>query len=95
MQIFHKVQKVLGPAFWVMGAIGIFAIAVSMGGCASPTGKGITPPPEYLMQGPRRFPKVKGGDDAKVRLAEAAEVHNRNARKIRGLQDYIKASRQE
>lgn len=76
----------------------VLALVLSMallGGCASPTGKGITPPPEYLMKGPKRFPKVKGGDDAKVRLAEAAEVHNRNARKIRGLQEYIKASRQE
>jgi hypothetical protein len=82
--MFHKVQKIC-----IAGAA-----AMVVGACASPGG-GVTPPPDYLMKPAQRFPKVRGGDDAKVRLAQAAEVHNRNARKIRGLQQYIKTSRQE
>jgi len=91
----HHIDRLFGPLFWIAGCALAFAIVVSLGGCASPGGKGVTPPPDYLMQPARRFPKVKGGDDAKVRLAQAAEVHNRNARKIKGLQQYIKTSRQE
>jgi hypothetical protein len=91
----QSLQKIFGPAFWILGCLVAGAVFLSLGGCASPGGKGVTPPPGYLMQPARRFPKVKGGDDAKVRLAQAAEVHNRNARKIKGLQQYIKTSRKE
>jgi hypothetical protein len=74
----------------------MMAIAVFMAGCASdvPPAK-LNPPPGYLMTPPKAFPPIKEGDDAAQKLAEAAEAHNRNARKIRGLQGYIKTSRKE
>jgi len=89
------IDKIFGPVFWIAGCVLLLAIATSLSGCASPGGGGVSPPPEYLMRPANRFPRVKGGDDAKVRLAEAAKVHNRNRRKIRGLQDYIKTSRRD
>jgi PBP1b-binding outer membrane lipoprotein LpoB len=74
----------------------IIALTVFLGGCASDVPPAqLNPPPKYLMSPPAKFPTLKEGDDAAQKLAEAAEAHNRNARKIRGLQGYIKTSRKE
>lgn len=72
-------------------------IAVLLAGCSGgpvPPSQ-LTPPPKYLMSAAKPFPTMKDGDDAVAKLAEAAEAHNRNARKIRGLQGYIKTVRKE
>jgi hypothetical protein len=74
----------------------IIALTVFLGGCApDPTPDKLVGPPKYLMTAPKPFPSLNEGDDAAQKLAEAAEVHNRNARKIRGLQGYIKTVRKE
>lgn len=72
------------------------AVTVFLAGCASdvPPSK-LAGPPKYLMSAPKSFPAMNDGDDAVAKLAEAAETHNRNARKIRGLQGYIKTVRKE
>lgn len=72
------------------------AVTVFLAGCApDPTPDKLIGPPKYLMAPPKPFPTMKDGDDAVAKLAEAAEAHNRNARKIRGLQGYIKTVRKE
>ena len=72
------------------------AVLVFLAGCApDPTPDKLAGPPKYLMTSPKPFPTIKDGDDAVAKLAEAAETHNRNARKIRGLQGYIKTVRKE
>jgi hypothetical protein len=74
----------------------IIALTVFFAGCApDPTPDKLVGPPKYLMTAPKPFPTMKDGDDAVAKLAEAAEAHNRNARKIRGLQGYIKTVRKE
>ena len=75
----------------------VLAIGVFLAGCADSDVEPVklTPPPKHLMSAPKPFPKLGPGDDAATKLVEAAEVHNRNARKIRGLQGYIKTSRKE
>lgn len=67
-----------------------------LGGCASdvPPAK-LDGPPKYLMDPPKKFPSLNEGDDALEKLAQAAELHNREARRIRGLQGYIKTVRKE
>jgi hypothetical protein len=74
----------------------VIAVTVFLAGCApTPTPDKLVGPPKSLMSAPKPFPTMKDGDDAVAKLAEAAEAHNRNARKIRGLQGYIKTVRKE
>lgn len=74
----------------------LLVVAVFLAGCApDPTPDKLAGPPKYLMTAPKPFPTMKDGDDAVAKLAESAEIHNRNARKIRGLQGYIKTVRKE
>lgn len=75
----------------------IVLAGLMLAGCAKDpvAGPEITPPPKYLMQSPKPFPALKPGDDAVVKLAEAAEVHNREARRLRGLQGYVRKVRGE
>jgi hypothetical protein len=89
------IDKFFGPLFWIAGCITLFAIIAGLGGCSTPSAQGISPPPAYLMDPPRKFPRVRKGDDAVTKLAEAAEVSNRNQRQIKGLQGYIKKTRKE
>ncbi len=72
--------------------LGALCIAISLAGCAGPV-TDVAPPAAHLMRPADPFPLVRPGDDALVVLAEAAASHNRNARKIRGLQKYIKLLR--
>jgi len=76
-------------------AVVVLCVTVFLAGCAGDplAGKEIKPPPGYLMAPPKKFPALKEGDDAVRKLAEAAEVHNREARRIRGLQRYIRTVR--
>lgn len=75
----------------------VIALSIFLAGCAGDpvSGQKLAPPPKYLMAPPRAFPTLKPGDDAVQKLAEAAAVHNREARRIRGLQGYIKTVRKE
>ena len=88
----------------ILAGLGLFKmlllavlLAVVLSGCGKEpvAGPEITPPPKYLMQSPKPFPALKPGDDAVVKLAEAAEVHNREARRMRGLQGYVRKVRGE
>jgi len=90
-----KIDRIFGPFFWIVGCITLLIMVAALGGCATPTGPGVSPPPDYLMRPARKFPRVRKGDDAVTKLAEAAEVNNRNRRQINGLQGYIRKTRKE
>lgn len=87
------IDAILSPRWMILALI--LGMALLGGGCASTSATGVTPPPDYLMKKPRSFPRLKRGDDARVKLAEAAEVHNREARRLKGLQEYVRKSRGE
>ena len=76
------------------GLILLMALAVALGACGGtvPTNK-VAGPADYLMSPPRPFPNVGPGSDMGVIVTEAAAAHNHNARKIRGLQKYIRTVR--
>jgi len=78
-------------------AVVILCVTVFLAGCANDplSGQQIKAPPGYLMAPPKKFPSLNEGDDAVRKLAEAAEVHNREARRIRGLQRYIRTVRKD
>ena len=59
------------------------------GACSTPV-SGYNGPDKWLMTSPAPFPDVAPGDDGKVVLKEAAAAHNKNARKIKGLQKYVR-----
>lgn len=65
-------------------------------GCAIPiTGSQINPPAPDLMRPPREFVEMKPGEDARVKLAEAAEIHAKEARRIKRLQTYVRTVRDQ
>lgn len=70
---------------------------LALAGCASipVTGSSISPPAPDLMSSPRSFPSMNPGEDARVKLAEAAEVHAKEARRIKRLQRYVRTVRGE
>lgn len=73
------------------------ALTVFLAGCSGnpvPPSKLEGPPPR-LMLPPKKFPTLNAGDDAVQKLAEAAELHNREARRMRGLQQYVRKVRGE
>jgi len=74
----------------------MFAVTVFLAGCAQdvPPSK-LAGPPKHLMAPPKKFPPVNEGDDAVAKLAQAAELHNRESRCLRGLQGYVKTIRKE
>jgi len=76
--------------FWPL--LAALSAVVSLAGCGGPVTE-FAPPAAHLMRPADPFPLVRPGDDALVKLAEAAASHNKNARKIRGLQKYIKLLR--
>lgn len=72
----------------------LVAIATMMAGCGGgPVPTKMAGPADYLMTPPEPFPNVGPGSDMGVIVTEAAAAHNHNARKIRGLQRYIKTVR--
>jgi hypothetical protein len=73
-------------------AVLLVAAVIWLGGCASipVTGSQINPPAADLMRSPRSFPEMTPGEDARVKLAEAAEIHAQEARRIKRLQRYVK-----
>ena len=73
----------------------VFAIfATLLAGCTGgPVPTKMAGPADYLMSPPHPFPNVGPGADMGVIVTEAAAAHNHNARKIRGLQRYIKTVR--
>ena len=69
-------------------------IATVLAGCTGgPAPVKMAGPVDYLMAPPVPFPSVSAGADMGVIVTEAAAAHNNNARKIRGLQRYIKTVR--
>jgi hypothetical protein len=58
-----------------------------------PTPMKMAGPADYLMTPPHPFPNVGPGSDMGVIVTEAAAAHNHNARKIKGLQRYIRTVR--
>ena len=72
-------------------------LALVLAGCGGPAPPSpeLQAPPAYLMNKHMAFPVIKAGDDPVIKLAQAAEVHTRNVRKIRGLQSYIRLIRRE
>jgi hypothetical protein len=70
---------------------------VALAGCGSipVTGSKIASPAAELMRPPRAFPAMKVGDDARVTLVKAAEVHAREARRIKKLQAYVNTVRDQ
>jgi hypothetical protein len=75
--------------------LALVTIVIWLGGCASipVTGSQINPPAADLMRSPRSFPEMTPGEDARVKLAEAAEIHAQEARRIKRLQRYVKTVR--
>lgn len=67
-----------------------------LGGCAGipVTGPQISGPAPDLMRPPRAFVDMKPGEDARVKLAEAAEIHAKEARRIKRLQTYVRTVRE-
>jgi len=59
------------------------------GACSTPV-SGYKGPDAWLMTSPAPFPDVAPGDDVKTVLKEAAAAHNKNTRKIKGLQRYVR-----
>jgi len=71
-------------------------ICALLGGCAIPvTGPQINPPAPDLMRPPREFVEMRPGEDARVKLAEAAETHAKEARRIKRLQTYVRTVRDQ
>lgn len=78
----------------VLCAILLMALAVALGACGGgPVATKMAGPADYLMTPPHAFPRIEPGADMAAIVAEAASAHNHNARKIKGLQRYIRTIR--
>jgi hypothetical protein len=73
----------------------LFCAPLALSGCSTiPVfGPEIGEPAKGLMRPAAEFPDPAPGTDARVALADAAAAHAANARKIRGLQKYVKTVR--
>lgn len=79
---------------FIWGAL-LGGVSLALGGCSSiPELSKVSGPNPVLMQPPVAFPKVGPGDDARVVLVGAAEAHATNARRLRALQRYVRATRE-
>ena len=67
----------------------VLLLAGWLAGCDKPI-SGFAPPAPHLMKPAEPFPTMAAGDDVRDTLARAAAVHNKNTRKVRGLQKYIR-----
>jgi hypothetical protein len=75
----------------------LVCFCAALAGCANlpAAGKDITPPPRYLMSEPPPFPTLRKGDNAVMKLAEAAKVHSDTVRRLHALQRYIQLVRRD